>query len=36
MVMIIGGFFDVVYYTTILEVLGGHSAYILPLLECTY
>jgi hypothetical protein len=34
--MTIGGFFNIVYYITILEVLSGHSVYILPPLEYTY
>jgi hypothetical protein len=33
--MTIEGFSNIVYYITILEVLDGHSAYILLLLECT-
>jgi hypothetical protein len=33
--MTIRGFSNIVYYTTILKVLGRHSIYILPLLECT-
>jgi hypothetical protein len=33
--MTIGGFFNVVYYITVLEVLGRHFTHILPLLECT-
>jgi hypothetical protein len=32
----IKGFFNIVYYITVLEVLGRHSVYILLLLECTY
>jgi hypothetical protein len=32
--MIIGGFFNVIYYIIVLEALGGHSIYILLLLEC--
>jgi hypothetical protein len=34
--MIIKGFSNVVYYITILEVPGGHSTDIPPLLECTH
>jgi hypothetical protein len=33
--MTIKGFSNIVYYITILEAPGGHSAYILPPLECT-
>jgi hypothetical protein len=33
--MTIRGFFNIVYYTTILEAPGRHFTHILPPLECT-
>jgi hypothetical protein len=33
--MTIGGFFNIVYYITVLKAPGGHSVYIPPPLEYT-